>query len=177
MRVNWFVKHFPTPQRLKDNRFLKPFARHLHHHFLWQFNRRTVAGGATIGLFFGILVPFLQIFLAAFAAIFLRVNLPVAAFSTLVSNPLTFPPIYYLAYRLGDFLVGSSPNPPETLIAAEIGPAVSMQQNGIVDWLPNLFGSIQTIGLPLSLGLFVMATVAALACYVTVSTVWKLRVR
>lgn len=78
MLIPWFFKHFPTSQGLKDGRFLKPFARYLEHHFLWQFNRRAVAGGATIGLFFGILFPFLQIFMAAFAAIVLRANLPVA---------------------------------------------------------------------------------------------------
>lgn len=176
MRIRWFSRNFPTPQSLKDNRFLKPFARYLHHHFLWQFNRRTVAGGVAVGLFFGILAPFLQILLAAFGSILLRVNLPVAAFSTLVTNPLTFPPIYYLAYRLGDMLTGSAPMPPEGKIEADIEHAMA-QQGEASGWLPNLIDWIQSIGLPLAVGLIVLATVTALAGYVAVSAAWKLRSR
>ena len=175
MLIPWFSKHFPTRQRLKDSRFLKPFTRYLDCHSLWQFNRRAVAGGATIGLFFGILFPFLQIFLAAFAAIVLRVNLPVAAFTTLVTNPLTFPPIYYLAYRLGDILMGAGSLSPEAVIGADIKGAIA--PDTVAGWLPRLIDWIQAVGLPLALGLFVMATVAALLGYVTVNTVWKLRVR
>ncbi|HYD80288.1 MAG TPA: DUF2062 domain-containing protein [Paucimonas sp.] len=78
MRIPRYSRYFPTAQELKDNRFLRPFVRHLHHHSFRQFNRRPVAGGVAIGLFFGILVPFLQIFLAASATVVLRVNLPVA---------------------------------------------------------------------------------------------------
>ncbi|HEY4542284.1 MAG TPA: DUF2062 domain-containing protein, partial [Noviherbaspirillum sp.] len=70
-----------------ETRFLKPFARYLEHHSLWQFNRRAVAVGAAIGLFFGILIPFGQIVVSAFAAFFLRANLPVAAFATFITNP------------------------------------------------------------------------------------------
>jgi uncharacterized protein (DUF2062 family) len=171
MLIRWFSKHFPTRQGLRDSRFLKPFARYLDDHFLWQFNRRAVAGGATIGLFFGILFPFLQIFLAAFAAIVWRVNLPVAAFTTLVTNPFTFPPIYYLAYRLGAILTGAVSASPGAVIDAAIEPAI------VGGWLPKLIDWIQAVGLPLALGLFVMATVAALVGYVMVNLVWKLRVR
>ena len=175
MLIPWFSKHFPTRQGLRDSRFLKPFARYLDDHCLWQFNRRAVAGGATIGLFFGILFPFLQIFLAAFAAIVWRANLPVAAFSTLVTNPLTFPPIYYLAYRLGAILMGAGSMPPEAAIGAGIEHVIA--PDTAAGWLPRLIDWIQAVGLPLALGLFVMATAAALLGYVTVNMVWKLRVR
>jgi uncharacterized protein (DUF2062 family) len=173
MLIPWFSKHFPTRQGLKDNRFLKPFARYLHHHFLWQFNRRAVAGGATVGLFFGILFPVLQIFLAVFAAIVWRVNLPVAAFATLVTNPLTFPPIYYLAYRLGAVLTGAMS--PAAVIDGDVVHVVAAAADA--GWLARLIDWIQAIGLPLALGLFVLATVTALVGYVAVNTVWKLRVR
>lgn len=172
-----FFKHIPTSQSLKENRFLKPFGRHLHHHFLWQFNRRAVAGGVAIGLFFGILVPFLQIFLAAIAAILLRVNLPVAAVSTLVSNPLTFPALYYFAYRLGDVLTGREPVPSEVVIKVDIEQALIVQQGEPTWWLPSLIDWIQSIGLPLAVGLLTLATAAALFGYFAVSMAWKLRVR
>jgi uncharacterized protein (DUF2062 family) len=171
MLIPWFSKHFPTRQGLKDSRFLKPFSRYLHHHFLWQFNRRAVAGGATVGLFFGILFPVLQIFLAAFAAIVWRVNLPVAAFTTLVTNPLTFPPIYYLAYRLGAVLTGAAS--PQAVTG--INGMVAIEADA--GWFSKLIDWIQAFGLPLALGLFVLASVTALLGYVMVNMVWTLRVR
>jgi uncharacterized protein (DUF2062 family) len=177
MLIRWLSKHFPTSQGLKNSRFLKPFARYLDYHFLWQFNRRSVAGGAAIGLFLGILFPFLQIFLAAFAAIVLRVNLPVAAFSTLVTNPFTFPAIYYFAYRLGAILTGTVSVPPEAVIDADIERIVALQPDAVVGWFSKLVDWLQAVGAPLALGLLVMATAASLLCYVTINTVWKLRVR
>lgn len=177
MHSRWFSRKLPTSHSLRQSRLLKPFSRHLHQHFLWQFNRRRVALGVAIGLFFGILVPFLQIFLAAIAAIVLRANLPVAAFSTLVTNPLTFPPIYYLAYRLGELLTGSSPVMPETRIEADIEHAVAVRQGDAEGWLPNLVDWVQSVGLPLATGLFVLATAAAIAGYFLVAVLWNLRIR
>lgn len=171
------MRRLPTAESLQDKRFLKPFAPYLHHHFLWQFNRRTVAGGVAVGLFFGILVPFAQIFLAAIAAILLRVNLPVAAFSTLVSNPLTFPPIYYLAYRLGDLLTGSEPVPSETAMEAEVEHAIAVQQGAVEGWIPQLVEWLHSVGLPLMTGLSVLAASAAIMGYIGVSALWRLSVR
>ncbi|PWF48494.1 DUF2062 domain-containing protein [Massilia glaciei] len=91
MRFPYFT--LPSPQSLRQSRLLKPLGRYLHHHFLWQFNRRAVAGGLAAGLFSGLILPLGQIGLAAVAAIVFRVNLPVAALSTLVTNPLTVGPI------------------------------------------------------------------------------------
>lgn len=172
-----FMRRLPTAESLRGKRFFKPFAPYLHHHFLWQFNRRSVAGGVATGLFFGILVPFAQIFLAAIAAIFLRVNLPVAALCTLVSNPLTFPPIYYLAYRLGDFMTGNECVPSEAVIDAEVEHAITVQQGDVEGWMPQLAEWLHSVGFPLMTGLTVLAASAAIVGYVGVSTLWRLRVR
>ena len=64
MRRSKYFKHIPTSESIQQNRFLKPFSRYLHHHYLWQFNRRGVAGGLAVGLFVGILIP-----LAGFASL------------------------------------------------------------------------------------------------------------
>lgn len=166
---------FPSAQSLKQSRFLKPFARHLEHHSLWQFNRRSVAGGVAIGLFFGLLIPFAQIFFAALAAIALRVNLPTAAFSTLVSNPLTFPAIYYVAWRIGDFLTGGAAVA-QTVLENDIEQVMTVQQGEVIGWFSNLVLWLQSVGLPLALGLFVLAVVSAAVGYLLVSAMWKLNV-
>ncbi|MDO9012883.1 MAG: DUF2062 domain-containing protein [Gallionella sp.] len=54
-----------------------------------------------LGVFFGLLIPIAQIPLTVAAAIVMRANVPAAAASTLITNPITFGPIYYGAYWLG----------------------------------------------------------------------------
>lgn len=169
-------KRLPTAQSLKENRFLKPFARHLEHHSLWQFNRRSVAGGVAVGLFFGLLIPFAQIFFAALVAIVLRVNLPTAAFSTLVSNPLTFPALYYFAYKLGDFLTGEQVAVTDAVIESDIQEVMTVQQGEVIGWFPHLMLWVQTVGLPLALGLFLIAIAGAVLGYFLVSGIWKLHI-
>lgn len=172
MRRHRFFQKLPTPQKLMESRMLKPFRPYLHHHALWQFNRRTVAGGVAVGLFFGILIPFAQIVLSAFAAIMLRVNLPVAAFSTLVSNPFTFPALYYAAYKLGDMLTGTRSIVPTIAIKSDIEKTVEVQTQ-VSGWLPNLLEWLQTVGLPLAVGLSVLAIVSAIAGYFLVDWIWR----
>ena len=70
-----------------------------------------------VGIFFGLLVPIAQIPLSVGAAIVMRANLPAAVSSTLVSNPLTFAPIYYLAYRTGLLVTGDEVRHPERELA------------------------------------------------------------
>jgi len=67
----------------------------------FESNRRTVAGGVAVGVFFGLLIPVGQILGAAVAAICFKVNLPVAAMSTLVTNPFTAgaPAGYFLVHQ------------------------------------------------------------------------------
>ncbi|MDO9012805.1 MAG: DUF2062 domain-containing protein [Gallionella sp.] len=63
---------------------------------LWRPTRHGVALGVALGIFFGLLVPLAQIPLSVGMAVLLRANVPTAIASTLVSNPVTFGPIYYM---------------------------------------------------------------------------------
>lgn len=182
MRRSRLFKYIPSSESIRNSRLLKPFGRHLQHHFLWQFNRQAVAGGAAVGMFFGILMPFAQIPFAALCAIALRVNLPVAAFATLVSNPLTFAPIYYLAYRLGNFLLVEQP--PDETIGADGGTKVPeidekvdvllAQQVEVSGWFDNLTAWSYGIGPALAAGLLVLALMAAVIAYLSISGLWRL---
>ncbi len=68
---------------------------------LRRWTRRPVCRGVAIGVFFGVLIPVGQIPVAAIVASFCRANIPAALLSTLVTNPLTRLPLYYLAYEIG----------------------------------------------------------------------------
>ncbi len=174
MRNTRLFKRLPTAQEIQRSRLLKPFARYLHHHSLWQFNRRAVAGGVAVGLFFGILTPFAQILFSAIAAVIFRVNLPVAAFSTLVTNPLTFPLIYYFAYKLGGFLTQWLHGIPQDLPATGEMDQLLAQQADVSGWLVHLIDWAQTVGLPLITGLIVLAVAAATCGYFLVNALWRL---
>lgn len=174
MRRPRIFKWLPTSESVRESRLLKPFKQYLHHHFLWQFNRRSVAGGLAVGLFFGILIPFAQILFAAVAAVILRVNLPVAAFSTLITNPFTFPAIYYVAYRLGEFLTGGEAPVPEKTIEIVVTEKIVEQQADVSGWFANSIDWMQSVGASLAIGLSVMAVVSAVAGYFIVSTAWRL---
>ncbi len=97
----------PTPQTIKDNRWLRWMGPALHHPRLWHFSRKGIAMGLALGIFFGLLIPVAQMPLAAGAAIVLRANLPMAVASTLVTNPVTFGPVYFGAYHLGKAILGT----------------------------------------------------------------------
>ncbi len=140
------------------NRSLCALAPYLANPKLWLWSRRGVASGVALGLFIGLLIPVAQILIAAAAAVILRVNLPIAAASTLVTNPLTFPPIYYAAYQLGVWVTGSS----EAVTFSLTDPAA-------------LWGNLGAIGIPLFAGLGIAATGSALVSYVLISQAWAWR--
>ena len=82
-------------QHMRDRWFLAPFQHLLHDHRLWGIRRKTVVPAFALGLFVGFMpFPGHPVW-AALAALALRVNVPVAALSTFVSNPLTMGPMYY----------------------------------------------------------------------------------
>ena len=92
----------PDPERLRSNRWLRWLAPAMQDPRLWRLTRRGVA----LGMFFGLLIPIAQIPLSAAAAIVLRANLPTAVASPLVSNPVTYAPLYYAAYRIRRPILG-----------------------------------------------------------------------
>ncbi|HVL77201.1 MAG TPA: DUF2062 domain-containing protein [Noviherbaspirillum sp.] len=156
---------------------LKPFARYLEHHALWQFNRRAVAGGVALGLFFGILIPFAQILVSAVVAIFVRVNLPVAAFSTLITNPLTFPAVYYLAYQVGGIFLHEEQIATAAAVETHIQYTMAVRDEVLTGWLAPALDWLQTAGLQLIVGLAVLAVVASAVGYVAVNASWRYWVR
>jgi uncharacterized protein (DUF2062 family) len=89
--------------------------------------------------------------MAAAAALRLRINLPVAVFTVLVTNPLTMAPIFYVNYRLGTWMLGIPTRPFEFEMSLEW----LLRETGAI-WLPLLVGCL-TIGI--SVGVTVYAVV------------------
>lgn len=68
--------------------------------------RESITRGLSIGVFYSILIPFGQIPFAIITSIFLKGNVLFASMATFVSNPVTYIPIYILAYSVGNYLIG-----------------------------------------------------------------------
>lgn len=95
----------PTREELRAKPWLAPLAHHFENERLWHTDRGSVARAVAIGLFFGFMIPVAQFLFAIALAIALRANVAIAAAATLVTNPFTFPPIYWAAYKVGGALI------------------------------------------------------------------------
>lgn len=168
----WIQQRIPSPEALQQNRCLRWLGPLLHRPWLWQFSRRRVAMGAAIGVFFGFLIPVLQIAGAALLALVLRANLPVAAFSTLVSNPFTYAPIGVLAYRTGSALLGDQV---DEQAARALGQPTAIDTAAGAP-TPSWAERAKAIGKPLFLGLAVFAVVGASLTWLGVQGGWRLAV-
>ncbi len=151
----------PTREQLASKRCLRWLGPLLLDPQLWRWSRRGVARGVSIGVFFGLLIPVAQIPLAVITAIALRACVPAAVTSTFVTNPVTFAPVYYAAYRLGMWITAD--------------PAAAVEQPNVVasEEETGLWQSLGDIGWPLLVGLTISATVAALCCHLTIHLVWR----
>lgn len=155
----------PTRHELKEQRWVQLFGPRLQDPMLWRLRPESAARGLAIGLFLGIVIPLGQVVFAAIAAIALRVNLPMALAGTLVSNPFTTLGIYFLSYRVGEFIMAADGGPVtpstqalERFIQAKNEMGWLHSWSYMVDWL-------QASGWPLILGLIVLACAAALIGY------------
>lgn len=103
-------------------------------------------------------IPF-QMLVAAALAVFSRCNLPLSVALVWITNPVTMPPIFYFAYRLGAWLLDRR---------VEVG---TIELNW--SWLSAHLGDI---GLPLLFGSLVCGWVAGVTAMVLVRVFWRLHV-
>jgi uncharacterized protein len=155
------------------SRWLGPLAHHFHDERLWQLERGSIARGVAIGVFFGLLLPLAQFLFAVGFAILLRGHVAAAAAATLVSNPLTFAPLYWLAHRIGSTLLGSSKA--EALAHAAMVEAQVEATAAEQGWLSATWQAVTSAGAPLLVGLAVMAVAGALLGFLLVWLFWRPR--
>ncbi|MEA1954221.1 MAG: DUF2062 domain-containing protein [Campylobacterota bacterium] len=69
-------------------------------------NRKSVSRGVLVGLFWGFIPMPMQMVAVMAMTPFLRFNVPIAISMVWLSNPFTMPPMYYMEYLTGNFLLG-----------------------------------------------------------------------
>src|SRR5919108_3735038 len=98
-----------TPQTLRGRWFLRPFGARLGDPMLWTLHRRGVTYAFGVGLAICFVPLPVHTLLACTIAVIWRLNIPVAVGPTLLLNPFTAVPAYYLAYRVGAALLHTPP--------------------------------------------------------------------
>lgn len=166
-----FFRLLPSSETIHRSRWLRWIGPALHQPRLWHVSRRGVALGMALGIFFGLLVPIAQIPLSVGLAVVVRANVPAAVASTLVTNPLTFGPLYYAAWRLGSAILGQPVREGEQPVLPEAAASVAGQS-----WFATVTERILGVGKPLLLGLSILASALGLATYFMVSWLWALNV-
>ncbi len=146
----------PNHEQIRSHQHLRLFGQLLHDPNLWHFNRRSVAGAFSVGLFFAFVpLPFQMVYAAA-AAILLRVNLPISVALVWLTNPLTIPPMFYAAYKLGTVLLGAR--------------ATHFEFQLSVHWLMSELGDIWA---PLLLGCFIVGVASAALGNFLIRMLWR----
>lgn len=152
-------KLLPDHRRIREHPHLSRFGARLHDPNLWHLNRRSVAGGTALGLFTS-MIPFPgQMIIAAALAIWVRVNLPLSVALVWLTNPLTMPPIYFFAYKVGAWVLGRAPRD------------VNFELS--VKWVGE---ELATIWEPFLLGCFICGVLAAALGYGAVRLLWRWQV-
>ena len=126
---------------------------------MFHLTRRSVAGGTATGLFFAFMPIPGQTLLAVLVAFWFRVNLPLAAALTWVTNPLTMPPLFYLAYRLGAYILGD--------------PVEAIHFEMSWSWLE---GTLMSICPALLIGNLIFAVIASALGFFLVKLLWRMAV-
>jgi len=147
------------PADLANKRWLSWFGHRLHDPNLWHFGRRSVSRAAGIGVLVAFFPIPIHMLLVAPIAIVLGINLPVLIAAVWITNPITWVPIFYFAYRVGTLFTGEAARSLATL-------------NLSADW-SSLQHALAEIWLPLCVGSAVCGVVSGLATYVAVESIWR----
>lgn len=155
-----FLKRcLPHHDTFKDHKHISRFGTRLHDPNIWHLNRRSVSGAFAVGLFLAFFPFPSQMILAAGAAIWLRVNLPISVALVWISNPLTIPFLVWMCYQIGAWTM----NIPHSDINFEFS----------AEWMGE---ALRDIWQPLLLGALMTGTTLAVIGYFGIHLLWRLHV-
>lgn len=122
-------------------------------------NRKSVSKAILVGLFWAF-IPMPMQMLAVLATIpFLKFNVPLALSVVWLSNPITMPPMYYMEYLTGNFILGR-----EGISTVEM----------TVDWFKE---NLDDIFVPLYVGTAFYSVVVSSTVYFVINQLWIFSVK
>ena len=153
-------KWMPTPGKMRQHRSLKIFARWFENTHLWQLSRHTTAKAFAIGLYCAMLPVPGQMIIAVALAIVFTANVPLSFSLIFITNPLTMPAIYYAAYKVGAWILGTKP--------------LDIEFEASWTWFTQY---LDEIWLPLLVGSQVLGVLLGILGYVLIDLLWRNAIR
>jgi uncharacterized protein (DUF2062 family) len=157
----------PKPESILENRYLNWLKPWLGHPRLWHMHRGSVSLGLAIGAVTGLIPGPVQILLAVIIAIPLRANVLAAAAGTFVTNPLTFIPLYMLAFSMGTLITGEK-------LARLAPPDLNISWTEPWMLVPAMFNWFVSLGPTLLVGLAMLGVLLVVLIYFGTRVIWRI---
>jgi uncharacterized protein (DUF2062 family) len=176
----------PEAATIRRHRSLQFLARWLDDPNLLHLNRFSVSTAFLIGLCAAFIPIPSQMLLAGAVAVWWRANLPISVALVWISNPVTAPPLVWLTYKLGVWMLGGAANPVFEQSLTEW----AVQGRGLCEmlgarecagaWLGWLRGGVEQLWQPFLkpflLGSLTVGVVAGLTGFALVRILWRIQV-
>lgn len=146
----------PDPDIIKKHKHLQFLGDSLHQPNLWHFNRHSVAKAFAVGLFCAWIPLPMQMVFGAVGAIIFGSNIPLSVALVWITNPVTMPPLFYFAYRVG-------------LLFTD-GPITEQSSEFSVG---NLFSELGEVWQPFLLGCLILGVVCSVIGYLGIQYFWR----
>jgi uncharacterized protein (DUF2062 family) len=154
------LKQFaPSPAALREIKLLRVLGDWIYEPNLWHVNRYSASMAFFVGLFVAFIPIPGQMVLAAILALLLRCNLPLSVGLVWITNPLTMPALFFLAYSVGALMIDVPMKPLEFELNWQ--------------WLLERIGAIWR---PLLLGCVICGLFFGSLSFFLVSMMWRWRV-
>mgnify|MGYP001816047845 FL=1 len=149
----------PSPARMREIQSLRLLGDWIYATNLWHINRYSASMAFFVGLFVAFMPIPGQMLLAALLAVLLSCNLPLSVGLVWITNPVTMPAIFYMAYKVGALLIDV--------------PVQEVEFELSIFWLTH---SLAAIWKPFLLGCLVSGLFFGSLGYFVLSMMWRWRV-
>ena len=149
----------PSPARLREIRSLRVLGEWIYATNLWHINRYSASMAFFVGLFVAFMPIPGQMILAAVLAVLLSCNLPLSVGLVWITNPVTMPAVFYLAYKVGAMIIDV--------------PVKDIEFELSFHWLSH---HLEAIWRPFLLGCLVCGLFFGCLGYFVISMLWRWRV-
>lgn len=149
----------PSHTRVRKIKTLRMLGDWVYAGNLWHINRYSASMAFFVGLFVAFMPIPGQMLLAATLAVLLRCNLPLSISLVWITNPITMPAIFFLAYKVGAMIVDV--------------PLKDIEFELSIYWLSH---SLAAIWKPFLLGCLICGLFFGCLGYFVISQLWRWRV-
>jgi len=158
-------RYLPTRENLRQQMRLNWLLKHLQHPQFWRFECHAVAKGTAFGLLAAFIPLPGQTLFSALLAYVGRANVAIAIGLTWITNPLTFVPINYGIYKVGQWLT-------RDISAYHPFTEFDWQKANFAQLLNHLGQWLSSLGKPFLIGSVAVAISSAIMGYLLVQALW-----